>query len=68
MNCTYCNMTDNRQCKEPAEFEIIDLADDRDVGTTYSCETHIGALLGHAEGWDGRVLGWCVASLNPIRG
>lgn len=56
-------------CNDRAKYEITDLAERRpELGTTYSCESHIGALLGHADGWDGRVLGWRVAPLDPIQG
>ena len=54
-------------CDEHAEFEIIDIADPRpDAAFTDACEAHVGALLGHSEGWDGRVLGWEVQAINPI--
>lgn len=56
------------QCPNAAVFEINDLGDGRDTGTTYSCEDHVGPMLGHAEGWNGKVLGWQVSCLNPLDG
>lgn len=54
-------------CNEQAEFEITDLADNRpDTMSTDSCETHVGALIGHAMPWNGKNLGWRIDSINPL--